>query len=243
MKTIECITLIYRSRKYLDFIVDQMRRYCTDFDDVTVRFRVVANNATPEVLEHLETNYPDILWSKYESDPNSHYLNRVYLGYNYGAMVADSDYVCFLNSDFGLSPDWLKNLYKHISPQSVVSSRLIETGRLAPGPNALVKNFGEHPDNYREEDFLKEAVEISEAGGLARGGLYMPLLIERNLFIKSGGYPPGNININGVGTGGKMYMEGDVWYIRSLLRNKYKITHYTSFDSIVYHFQEGEKSE
>ena len=68
----------------------------------------------------------------------------------------------------------------------------------------------------------------------------MPVVFEREEFARAGGYPEGNVYRDGVGTrNGSVVQSGDAFFferLRSLGR-----PHVTIFDSLVYHFQEGEK--
>ncbi len=242
--TIECVTLIFKSTKYLDFIIDQMKRYCVNFDNVEVIISVVGNNASTNVKEHLTNVYPDVKFNFYESDPNAYYINRVYQAYNYAAMISTADYICFLNSDMAFSPDWLKNLYKHINANRVVTSQLVESGKLLSAPGTFNYNFGTSYSTYDEHGFLEYSQKVSK-DEVKPGILYMPSLINRELFLLAGGFPPGNVYHNGIGTGpnGNFSMSGDQYFFDNVLRDKFGIEHLTSCDSIVYHIQEGEKDE
>ena len=53
-KNVEVVTLVYKSVKYLHFICDQLQSDLCKVDGWNVGVRVVANDATPEVLKELE---------------------------------------------------------------------------------------------------------------------------------------------------------------------------------------------
>ena len=53
-KNVEVVTLVYKSVKYLHFICDQLQSELCKADGWDVGGRVVANDATPEVLKELE---------------------------------------------------------------------------------------------------------------------------------------------------------------------------------------------
>lgn len=242
MKHIEVISLIYKSTRYLDFIVEQLSQFATSYDDFQVTYRIVANDATDRVKNHLSQK--SIPYSIFDNaDPNEYYINRVYKAYNYAGQTSKADYVCFVNSDMGFSPNWLKNLSKNIADDRILTSRLVESGKMPSGAYGITANFGNTPESYQQDGFIRYAQSISD-NCLARGGLFMPLLISQKLFCETGGFPAGNIYCDGVGTctGGPI-KSGDAYYFYDVLESKYGICHYTSFDSIVYHFQEGEKDE
>ena len=76
------------------------------------------------------------------------------------------------------------------------------------------------------------------------GGLYMPCLIRKDILEKINYYPEGNITPNSdihnpvYAKIGEPCIPGDQVLIRRL--NEIGISHWTDFNSIVYHFQEGE---
>jgi hypothetical protein len=243
MKTIEVISLIYKSPSYFDFIAKQFSDYCPNTDQYETSFRFIANNPTQKLLDHARSR-TDVKTDVYLSDKESYYINRVYLGYNFGVMTSEADYVCLVNSDDCFSPGWLFNLYKWSSTKPVIAaSRLIESGKLKSGQHGIEKYFGNSPENYQESEFIEFSKSISQIDSAVRGGLYMPMLISRDIFLKAGGFPPGNICEDGVGGRGRVLKAGDDFFFHDVLEKKFNLMHITPLDSNVYHFQEGEKDE
>jgi hypothetical protein len=242
VKTIEVVSLIYKSIDYANFIVDQLSRYAVDFDDWKVNFRLVANDPTVALERHLkEIGVNHTVFRN--QNPNEYYMNRVYKAWNAAGMTSNADYVCFVNSDMAFSPNWLKNLVKHIAPDRVLTSRLVEAGKMPSGLYGISKYFGNTPQSYSEQAFLGFTAQVSE-DEIQPNGLYMPLLISRELFSGSNGYPLGNVYADGVGTcNGPVIKSGDVYYFEDNLRTNFGVSHFTVFDSVVYHFQEGELDE
>ena len=114
-----------------------------------------------------------------------------------------------------------------------MTSRLIESGKLRSGKYGLEKNFGQTYSEFDDESFQKYAASVSKSE-IKKGGLFMPCAIYKDLFVKNGGYPIGNrIEKNGNIT------PGDKILFYEKLRPM-GIRHYTVFDSLVYHVQEGE---
>jgi hypothetical protein len=241
MKTIEVISLIYKSPAYADFIADQLTWYATNFDGWRVNFRLVANDPTSELERHLKKFYVDHTIFR-NPDPNEYYINRVYRAWNHAVETSHADYICLVNSDMAFSPLWLKNLADYSAPDVVLTSRLVESGKMPSGLYGISENFGRTPQSYRESAFLSRAAEVS-VDKIAFGGLYMPMLLSRELFMRSGGYPLGNLYADGIGTcNGPVIQSGDAYYFERL-KKEFGINHFTVFDSIVYHFQEGEMDE
>lgn len=227
---ISVVALIYKSTGYIDFVWQSFKKYTKNAD-----FLFIANDATKEVKEYLGVkNLPHFIFEN--KDKSEYYLNRVYRAWNYGGFNAPGDIIVFVNSDMAFSPEWLENLLKNLRKDRIVCSRLVESGKIPSGKYAISKNFGQTYKEFNDKSFQKFAKEITKSE-LHKGGLFMPCAIYKDLFVKSGGYPIGNRReIDGSDTSGD--------YI--LFYEKLKpmgVQHYTSFDSIVYHIQEGELDE
>jgi hypothetical protein len=207
-----------------------------------VSFRLVANDPTTALELYLKKlDIPHTIFRN--QDPNEYYINRVYKAWNKAGSTSSAEYICFVNSDMAFSPNWLKNLIKHLTPNRILTSRLVESGKMPSGTHGISKYFGNTPQSYDERAFLEFAEQISN-DATSPSGLYMPLLIQKDLFTKSGGYPPGNIYTDGIGTcNGPVVKSGDAYYFEDNLKINFGTSHCTVFDSIVYHFQEGELDE
>lgn len=238
------ICLIYKSIDWLQFSYDQIIRY-TQRDDV--EFFFVANDANDAVISYLRDNYiPHKIFENTPENKREWYINNVYRAYNYGAKLARGDFIVFLNSDMGLSPGWLDALIGAYSGDNLVAARLVESGKLPTGRHGLERNFGRTIANYREEDFTEFAKAIRE-DHLLDGGLYMPLLVRRDKFLQVGGYPEGNI-VEGseifspvIAKRGDPMISGDAVFMQRMA--SIGIKHQTCYNSVVYHFQEGEKDD
>ena len=238
--------MIYKSIDFLDFIVDQFSSDICKSENIKIGFRIICNDASYKVLEHIKTK--PIKYSIYnDQNPNDYYLNRVYRAWNYGGMNSKFDNIIFVNSDMAFSEGWIDALFRHHNGKNIPCSRLVESGRLEVGagiPNrgwAREHNFGTHPKNFNNKAWL-ESAKISRLDKTGSLGLYMPCLFETKRFIESGMYPEGNIYQDGVGTLNGFVQSGDDWYFKKL-NKEYDMKHVTVFDSLVYHIQEGEKSE
>lgn len=237
-KTIEVISLIFKSVDYLNLIYDQLKSDNCKVDGWDVSFRIVANDATNEVIEHLKNlNIPYSIYL--DPKPNDYYLNRVYRCWNYAGKTSESENICFVNSDMVFSDNWLKNLLDHHDGINIPCSRLVESGKMISGTHGLSYNCGRDPKNIDIETWKTLVKSISTERVMERG-LYMPCVFEKSRFIESGMYPEGNIYTDGIGTLNGFVQSGDDWYFRKL-ENEYGMKHITIFNSLVYHIQEGEK--
>lgn len=241
MNNIEIIALIYKSTQYLDFIANELKSDYCKVKDWNVGLRIIANDATPEVVKKLiSLDIPyDIYNDKY---PHDYYLNRVYRCWNYGGLTSSYDHLCFVNSDMAFSPGWLENLLKHLDDNTVPCSRLVESGKMPSGKWGVSQNFGTHPNNFNRDAWLKYAEQIKKEE-VNDGGLFMPCILKTDTFRKTAGYPEGNIYEAGIGAfRSKFIMSGDAAYFKAI-DHYLNIKHKTVFDSIVYHIQEGEMDE
>jgi hypothetical protein len=233
--------LIYKSTKWLQFVYDQVQKYT---DLTNNEFYFVANDANQHVLDYLkENNIPHYIHNNTDEQKKEWYINNVYRAWNTAGKMAKGKYVVFINSDMAFSEGWLDNLINKIDDNKIVTSRLVERGVLRSGTYGIEINFGNVPSDYKEKEFINFSKQISE-NVLMNGGLYMPCLIKCEHLEKINYYPEGNI-IPGSDIFNPVYAKlgefcipGDQVFIKRL--NTINVEHYTAFDSIVYHFQEGE---
>jgi len=235
------VCLIYKSINWLKLVNEQVNKY-TDLSDK--EFFFIANDANENVLSYLKNNF--IKHYEYNAaveNKNDWYINNVYRAFNFGSEMAKGEYIVFINSDMCFSQGWFESLLRAYNGKNIVSSRLVESGRLKSGIYGIDKFFGSTPDNYEEDSFQLFTNSI-RTQKIKEGGLYMPVFLKKSDFTKIGGYPEGNLKAGAdifskdYAKQGEDLISGD-----TILIEKYKsigINHVTSFDSVVYHFQEGE---
>ena len=233
--------LIYKSVRWLKFVEEQVKKY-TNLEGI--EFYFVANDACPEVLAYLADNkIHHYIHTNTEEQRKEWYINNVYRAWNTAGRVAKGEYVVFINSDMAFTPGWLDRLMDRYDDTKIITSRLVERGILRSGLYGIEKNFGNVPADYQDAEFNEYSKTIVEPI-LKPSGLYMPCLIKKEYLEAINYYPEGNIvpgsNIfNPVyAKRGEPCIPGDHVFIKRL--NTFGITHWTAFDSIVYHFQEGE---
>jgi len=240
MLKITIVGMIYKSVEYLKFMMKGLERSCVESQH-DVDYLVVANDASQNILDYIsENSIKHIIYN--DPQPNDFYLNRVYRAWNFGGVSADGDIIVFVNSDMAFSSGWLDRLIDKLDRDTIPCSRLVESGKMPSAETAVSHNLGQTVSQFREGEFLKFASEISENTALARG-LFMPCAFYKDDFIRSGGYPEGNIYKGGVGkhkTRFKQSGDNFFFYNNPVMGRK---KHITICDSIVYHIQEGELDE
>lgn len=239
---VSIFSLIYKSPKFADFVYDSIKKNTPMLETREAEFYFVLNRKLEEsnkVWEHLlDKNYKfyqydeELLQRSYPAN-----IGAIYNAWNYGASKANGDIIVMVNSDMIFTKDWLENLLKNLKKDRVVTSRLVESGKLRSTlSHTISKDFGRTIDGLDEESFIMFAESVKE-DKIEELGTFMPVAIHKDLFEKSGGYPNGNL-VAGDGT----VTSGDVVFFYETLENL-GVKHYTVFDSIVYHFQEGESDE
>jgi len=236
------ICLIYKSVDWLKFVYEQVMKYT---DMRRKEFFFVANDATEEVLNYLQDNdIPHYVFNNTPEQQSEWYVNNVYRAYNFATTKAKGDFLVMINSDMAFSPGWLDHLWAFYDGSNCICSRLIESGKLPSGTYGIEKDLGRNFDTFQEEEFQVYAASIAEPR-VENSGLFMPLLIRKQHFEKVGGYPEGQVVIGSdiynpvIAKWGEACISGDTVIMQKL--KDHGIVHQTAFNSIVYHFQWGEK--
>lgn len=244
-RTVEIISLIYKSPLYLNSIVEELKK-TIEFHKADPYFDVSARIVGCDPTETIEKMLPEcgLSYSVYRShNPDDYYINRIYSCFNQAGFGSEAEIICFVNSDFIFGDKWLMNLLKHYKDgTNIPCSRLIERcSTLKPGPHAIKKHLGDSPKDFNWEKF-KVLCEVVSEDKTESGGLYMPCLLNRDRFIELGGFAEGNLYRKGEGrTDSQFVVASDCWFFWFMVHN-YKMSHITVYDSLVYHFQEAEKN-
>jgi hypothetical protein len=123
---------------------------------------------------------------------------------------------------------------------------LIESGKMGSGRHGIIQNFGKTCNEFKNrfDEWLIWADNFKEDKAVS-GGLYMPVIFEKQRFIESGMYPEGNIYSGGKAGSmiGNVTRTADEFFFNEVLCKKFGMKHTTVFDSLVYHIQTGEKDE
>ena len=245
------ISLIYCSVEWLEFQYVELLKVAKYFAEGSVEILFVANNPTSEVLSFLQENSIPHIVADTQRSPDEWFINYVYRGYNEGVKEANGEYVFLTNSDMAYSTGCLQSLLREAAPNRLLTSRLVELGRLQTGQYGIEKDFGAIPSRFRRREFESYASEIRDPQH-AEGGLFMPLLVSKDTFLLLGGYPEGNLSceslssylksgvVNTYALPGEECVPGDnAFFQRAKLLG---VLHHTLFDSICYHFQAGERT-
>ena len=245
---ITIICLIYQSPEYARFVFDNIHRHTPELSNGKAKFLFIANDPTKEMVDYLSvSNMPYVLNYNRVYTENElfrmgyafpEYINRVYSGYNFGIKYANTPIVTLINSDNAFSEGWLFNMYKRLNPKTVVSSTLVQPHEFINpknGSKCKVFNCGNSISNFDEEKFIDYSGRIRE-DSWSVGNPFMPLMLYKSQAKIVNYYPEGNLH---AGNYNHILFTGDHAFINKL--ESVGVQHITTNDSIVYHFQEGEK--
>ena len=232
MSRIEVVGMVYRSDDFASFIRPHVDR-------------IVANDPL-----HSLSVYDAIYHDPHLED---YYLARVYRCWNWCVESSQSEYVCLVNSDMAFSPGWLDALERRLDGKTLPCSRLVEPGFIKPGQHAIEIDLGRDPRSFPMGSWHSLASDLSVSEDHP-GGLFMPCVLQRDAFLRVGGYPPGNLNLPLGEFGAKTHPKSHVMYRNGKPASQVVsgdadlfwrmeqegFQHVTCFDSLVYHMQEGE---
>lgn len=245
---ITIVCLIYQSPEYARFVFDNIHKHTPELLNGKAKFLFVANDPTVAVIDYLSvSDMPYVLNYNHVHTETElfrmgyafpEYINRVYSGYNFGIRYVDTPVVVLINSDNAFSTGWLSNMYKRLSNNTVVSSTLVQPHEFINpknGSRCKIFDCGNSISNFDESGFLKYSEEIKD-DSCSVGNPFMPLMLYKSQAEVVNYYPEGNLH---AGNYNHIMFTGDHAFINKL--ENIGVQHITSNDSIVYHFQEGEK--
>ena len=111
--------------------------------------------------------------------------------YDIGFKLAKTPIVSILHSDMIVTPNYVQNMLKHLTPMSVVSATRIEPPLHPPGPEKYVRNFGMSVDEFidKKSEFLDfvSAKELSDKDK-STNGIFAPWMMYKEDFVSIGGH-------------------------------------------------------
>jgi len=215
------ISFIIPSRNNLPFLkqayfsirenIDESKHEIVMLDDAS-------DDGTWEWLESL--NDPNIIINR---NLGPERLGHTIL-YDRGVELSTNEVFCIFHADMVASPNYVKNLVKHLKKGTVVAATRIEPPLHPPGPEKIVKDFGMGVDEFKKEDFLEfvKTTEVEFASKITPG-IFAPWAMYKEDFQAIGGHDP---------LFAPMELEDSDIFNRMLLAG-YKIIQ--SRDSFVYH--------
>ena len=111
--------------------------------------------------------------------------------YDVGFKLAKTPVVSILHSDMIVTPNYVQNMLKHLTPLSVVSATRVEPPLHPPGPEKYVRNFGLEPDEFSKQydsfiKFVEEEEWVNK--DVTTNGIFAPWMMYKIDFSSIGGH-------------------------------------------------------
>jgi len=147
--------------------------------------------------------------------------------FNKAASLATKDYVMFLHNDIVVAPNFLENVEKHLSPDSIISYTTIEPPIFAghERPGKIIKDFGTDINTFQLDDmYTFSDIQREVYRDKTEQGITFFMCMPKDKYLEIGGLH----NIFN-----PMFCEDDDLILRWKLLG---MNLFTSLDSICYHF-------
>jgi len=168
--------------KYLKQAVHSIEDNYNDYHHIVI-LDDASNDGTWEWIESL--NKPYIKTYRNEGPDR---VGHTVL-YDIGISLAETPVVTILHSDMIVTPNYVGNMLKNLTPLSVVSATRIEPPLHPPGPEKYVKDFGMEPETFDADTFRKFVYETEYVmEGKTTNGIFAPWMLYKEDFRSMGGH-------------------------------------------------------
>ena len=185
MTNYQSVTFIIPCRnnlKYLKQAVSSIEDNYNDYHQIVI-LDDASNDGTWEWIESL--NKPYIKTYRNEGPDR---VGHTVL-YDIGISLAETPVVTILHSDMIVTPNYVGNMLKNLTPLSVVSATRIEPPLHPPGPEKYVKDFGMEPETFDSSAFQKFVYETEYVmEGKTTNGIFAPWMLYKEDFRSMGGH-------------------------------------------------------
>jgi glycosyltransferase involved in cell wall biosynthesis len=185
MTNYQSVTFIIPCRnnlKYLKQAVSSIEDNYNDYHQIVI-LDDASNDGTWEWIESL--NKPYIKTYRNEGPER---VGHTVL-YDIGISLAETPVVTILHSDMIVTPNYVGNMLKNLTPLSVVSATRIEPPLHPPGPEKYVMDFGMEPETFDTDAFQKFVYETEYVmEGKITNGIFAPWMIYKEDFRSMGGH-------------------------------------------------------
>jgi hypothetical protein len=109
--------------------------------------------------------------------------------YDIGSQLSSNEIFGIFHADMIATPNYIKNMLKHVKKGTVVSGTRIEPPLHPPGPEKIVENFGLEPEEFKMSEFLnfvKTQENLNE--NKSTSGIFAPWVMYVEDFKSIGGH-------------------------------------------------------
>lgn len=181
------VTLVIPSRnnlKYVKFAYESIRNHIGKEVEIIV-MDDASTDRTWEFMQMLPTFDKNVqIYRNLGADRVGHTVL-----YDIGAKMAKNEVFGIFHADMIATPNYLKNMMKHVKRGTVVSGTRIEPPLHPPGPEKIVENFGLEPEEFQMTDFLS-FVKIQEDvhKDKTTAGIFAPWIMYVEDLLSIGGH-------------------------------------------------------
>ncbi len=144
------VTLVIPARnnlKYVKFAFESIRTHLGEDVEVILLDDASTDETWAWMLSEQNTN------TKIYRNEGPERIGHTVL-YDVGAKMSRNEVFGIFHADMIATPNYLKNMMKHVKRGTVVSGTRIEPPLHPPGPEKIVENFGLEPEEFKIDDFL-----------------------------------------------------------------------------------------
>lgn len=145
-----------------------------------------------QIIVHVnEGSDGTIAWLREQPDVDYSWSKEnigVCYGLNIARALSKAEYLCYLNDDMYVLPEWDKYLcdeMAHIGHREFILSGTAIEPRDSGNPCVIVRNFGDSPENFEQEKLLREYAALDKADWL--GSTWPPIVLHRDMWDLVGG--------------------------------------------------------
>lgn len=178
------LTLVIPSRnnkKYVQFAYDSIRKYYSDVE--VILLDDASTDGTWDWMKSVECTLTKI----YRNEGPDRVGHTVL--YDVGAKMSSNEIFGIFHADMIATPNYVKNMIKHVKKGVVVSGTRIEPPLHPPGPEKIVENFGMEPEEFKTDEFLKFVnVQENINKDKTTSGIFAPWIMYVEDFFSIGGH-------------------------------------------------------
>ena len=178
------LTLVIPSRnnkKYVQFAYNSIRKYYSDVE--VILLDDASTDGTWDWMKSVECTLTKI----YRNEGPDRVGHTVL--YDVGAKMSSNEIFGIFHADMIATPNYVKNMIKHVKKGVVVSGTRIEPPLHPPGPEKIVENFGMEPEEFKTDEFLKFVnVQENINKDKTTAGIFAPWIMYVEDFFSIGGH-------------------------------------------------------
>ncbi len=179
------ITLVIPSRnnkKYVQYAYDSIRNHIGE--DIEI---VLLDDASTDDTWNWMKSVESTVTKIYRNNGPERVGHTVL--YDIGASMASNEIFGIFHADMIATPNYIKNMIKHVKKGVVVSGTRIEPPLHPPGPEKIVENFGLEPEEFKMNEFLNfVSTQESLNSDKTTTGVFAPWIMYVSDFLSIGGH-------------------------------------------------------